>query len=268
MNKIFNIIVAALAITACNGGRKSCPKPVEDFIMNLYNNYVFDFGELDTISDNFAPAVLDSLRKAYDDEYCEGGPAYAIWLFRTGQNGSDEQSVDSIKVEGKDLYAVYLTDGGTPCTCNMHIVMKGGKPVLMDFSTSYEGQGAVSSRRLLSIGELEGEWRVIAVELEGVTYATVTMTFDTEGKAFGVYAGGNHIGGQMVRNERSADALRFENVGMTQMACSEEIEKLERKIATTLDKVRSFYGVGDDVFMADENDSAVLHLSRPETPAE
>ena len=29
-----------------------------------------------------------------------------------------------------------------------------------------------------------------------------------------------------------------------------------------LGKVRSFYGMGEDVYMADENDTAVVHISR------
>ena len=137
MKRFFCIIIAAIALTACDNDRKACPKPVEEFITNLYDNYVFNYGELDSIAVNFSPAVLDRLRKAYADEYCEGNPAYAVWLFRTSQNGSDEQSIDSIKVAGKDRYIVYLTDGGTPCICRMHIVLKAGKPVLLDFSTRY-----------------------------------------------------------------------------------------------------------------------------------
>ena len=156
MKKILYVIFAALALTACNGSSnssnssndsicnsssnedKTCPKPVEDFITNLYNNYVFGIDDLDSIADNFSPALLDSLRKAYDDEYCDGGPAYAVWLFRTVQNGLDGESIDSIKVDGKDLYTVYLTDGGIPCTCQMNIVMTDGKPVLMHFKTKYD----------------------------------------------------------------------------------------------------------------------------------
>ena len=137
MKRIFYFIIATFALTACNSDNKTCPKPIEEFITNLYNNYVFNYGELDSIADNFSPVLLDKLQKAYDEEYCDGGPAYAVWLFRTSQNGSDEESLDSIKVDGNDRYTVYLTDGGIPCTCQMHIVMKGDKPVMLGFKTEY-----------------------------------------------------------------------------------------------------------------------------------
>ena len=266
MKRFFYIIITAFILTACNSGSKTCPKPIEEFITNLYNNYVFNYGELDSIADNFSPAVLDSLHKAYvkeyDGEFDDDDPGYAVWLFRTGQNGDFLQSLDSIKADGNDLYTVYLTEGDVPCTCQMHIVMKDGKPVLMDFNTIYNYPTQDVCRKLLSIEDLEGEWRVIALENEGVTYTEVTMTFDTKEKTFGLYAGCNQIGGQIAQNERSADALLFENVGMTQMACGEEIEQLERQLAIALDKVRSFYGIGEDIYMSDENDNVLLHISK------
>ncbi|MCF0174566.1 MAG: hypothetical protein HUJ95_04415 [Bacteroidales bacterium] len=138
--KRFILIIAFLALIGCNNVGKTCPKPVEDFITNLYNNYVFNYGELDSIACNFSPTVLDSLRAAYDKEYCDGSPAYAVWLFRTDQNGSDNESIDEIKVVGKDLYKVCLTDGSTPCTCLMQIVMKDENPVLIGFKTEYENR--------------------------------------------------------------------------------------------------------------------------------
>ncbi|MCF0160567.1 MAG: hypothetical protein HUJ99_07225 [Bacteroidaceae bacterium] len=135
---ILPLLACIVALTACHTDEKACPKPVEEFITNLYNNYVFNYGELDSIASHFSPDVLDRLRKAYADEYNEGNPAYAVWLFRTSQNGSDEQRIDSIRTDGNDLYTVFLTDGSTPCTCRMHIVMKDGQPVLTDFQTTYE----------------------------------------------------------------------------------------------------------------------------------
>ena len=251
MKKVLYII-AAIALTACGGNTSGQnQKTIEEFVTNFYNNYVFGSGELDSIAGNFDQAVLDRLQKAYDEEYCDGGPAYAVWLFRTGQNGSDEQSIDSIKADGNDRYTVYLTDGGTPCSCQMHIVMKGGKPVVMDFKTDYDKPENDFDRKLLTLGDLDGEWRVMAVDLEGVTYATVKMTFNANDKTFGAYAGCNQIGGQMSQGERT-----------TEMYCDEETSKLEKQIMQALGKVRSFYGMGEDVYMADENDTAVVPISR------
>ena len=260
------IFISALPLSAYSTRGTTCPKPIEEFITNLYTNYVFNYGELDSIADNFSPAVLDSLHKAYvneyDGEFDEDDTGYAVWLFRTGQNGDFLQSLDSIKVDGNDLYTVYITEGDIPCTCQMHIVLKDGNPVLLGFNTEYDDPSQDISRRLLSIEDLEGEWRVIAVDNEGITYTEVKITFDTKEKTFGLYAGCNQIGGQIAQLDRSADAIRFENICMTQMACGEEIEQLERQLAIALDKVRSFYGIGEDIYMSDENDNVVLHINK------
>ena len=44
MKRFFCIIIAAIALTACDNDRKACPKPVEEFITNPYDNYVFNYG--------------------------------------------------------------------------------------------------------------------------------------------------------------------------------------------------------------------------------
>ncbi|MCF0197303.1 MAG: META domain-containing protein [Bacteroidaceae bacterium] len=264
MKRILHTIIAALALAACSDNRASCPEPVEAFITDLYTHYVFGSGDLDSIADHFSPTLLDSLRKAYDDEYCDGGPAYAVWLFRTGQNGDFQQSLDSIKAEGDDHYTAYLTEGDTPCTCRMHIVMQDGKPMLMDFETHYDTPSTGCCRKCLTLDDLQGEWRVVAVNLEGVTYTTVTMTFDMRDKTFGAYAGCNQIGGEIAQDARRADALRFEHIATTEMACGEETENLERQLTQALDNARTFYGIGDDVYVADEDDNTVLHLKRDE----
>ena len=267
MKCIFYVIIAALALTACQGKRNTVPKPVEDFITNLYANYVFAPGDLDSIAANFSPALLDSLRKAYDDEYCDGGPAYAVWLFRTGQNGSDDQTLDSIKADGNDLYTAYITDGGTPCACRMHIVMTDGKPVLTDFHTTYDDPAAADlpARSLVPLSELQGEWRVVAVNNDGSTWTTVTMTFDTAAGTFSLNASCNSIGGNFAQIERSADALRFDNIATTQMSCGEDLDRLERQLLDALPRVRSFYALGPDIVFASADDAPLLRLSRPIT---
>lgn len=147
MKQSIYLLIATLSLIACNSGKnnsgdRTCPKPIEEFITDLYDNYVFNYGELDSIAGNFSPTVLDRLHRAYvaeyDGEFTLDDPGYAVWLFRTSQNGSEEQTIDSIKMDGNDHYTVYLTDGDIPCTCQMHIVMQDDIPVLMDFNTEYE----------------------------------------------------------------------------------------------------------------------------------
>ena len=139
-------------MSACGSRVKSCPESVESFITNLYNNYVFNYGELDSIAVNFSPALLDSLHKAYwreyDGEFGPDDPGYAVWLFRTcASDGA--QSLDSISVEGRDLYTAHITDAGTPCTCTMHITVQNGTPVLTGFKTQFTNSGQPVCRRIL-----------------------------------------------------------------------------------------------------------------------
>lgn len=139
MKKAALLLTLAALLTACTGGgRDTCPKPVEDFITDLYQNYVFNPGELDSIADRFSPAVLDSLHRAYvseyDGEFTLDDPGYAVWLFRTGQNGDFTQSLDSITADGGDLYTAHITEGGISCACQMHIVLTDDDtPLLLDF---------------------------------------------------------------------------------------------------------------------------------------
>ena len=249
MKRFFYIVIAALTLNACGNSDTSSQKP-EDFITNLYNNYVFNYGELDSIAGNFDPAVLDSLRNAYANEFAGEEPGYAVWLFRTGQNGDGEQSLDSITADGNDLYTAHITDCGTPCTCQMHIVIENGKPVLKNFKTTYKSTPAFE--------DFEGEWTVTAINGNHID-AKATITFNTADKTFGATAGCNQIGGKIVNDDTT---VRFEQIATTEMACDKEIMELEKSLTEALAKVTTFFGFPDEITLSDNNSTSLIIISR------
>ena len=258
MKRILYFVIAALALTACSSGNKTCPKPIKEFINDLYFNYVFKckYEEIDSIADHFSPALLDSLNRVCLYVTSEESSGYAIWLFSTGQDESDVQSVDRIKVDGNDRYTVYLTDGGIPYSCQMQIVMKDGKPMLMDFKNNYTARDSIDRSILdrLTFDDLDGKWQVTAVDTTGVLYAraaetckkNITLTINAKEKTFGLYAGCNHIGGQIAILEEHpwGTDISFEHIATTEMYCGDEIGKLEKYLIQTLEKVSSFWGKG------------------------
>lgn len=106
---------------------------VEPFIRNLYNNYVFGYGDLNDLKENFDDSVFLYLQQEYSAEY--DGEGYATWLLRTGcQDGPEDiSSVDTIISLPDNWYEVKFTDLGNPGCRRLKISVSDSTPIIETF---------------------------------------------------------------------------------------------------------------------------------------
>lgn len=119
--------------TASDQSQQDDMAVVKPFVHNLYENYIFKYGELDELKVNFNDSIMQYLRREYADEY--DGDGYATWLLRTGcQDGPEDVSgVDTIIALPDSWYEVRFSDLGNKGSRRLKIVVTDSTPVIEAF---------------------------------------------------------------------------------------------------------------------------------------
>ena len=109
----------------------------EAFIDKMYNEKLYE--DYDFLQKHCSPELLKKLQDAYT--YDSDGPAYATWLFRSGQQDSKPDSdgrtmMLDIKADG-DWYVYTALDMGWEFTCRIKVTCPDGKITIEDIDMTY-----------------------------------------------------------------------------------------------------------------------------------
>ena len=110
----------------------------EAFITKMYNEKLYE--DYDFLQKHCSPELLQKLQDAYP--YDSDGPAYATWLFRSGQQdskpGSDGKTMMlDIKADG-DWYVYTALDMGWKVTNRIKVTSKDSKIIIEDMDLTGE----------------------------------------------------------------------------------------------------------------------------------
>ena len=110
----------------------------EAFITKMYNEKLYE--DHDFMQKHCSPELLQKLQDAYPYDY--EAPAYATWLFRSGQQdskpGSDGKTMMlDIKADG-DWYVYTALDMGWKFTNRIKVISKDGKIIIEDMDLTGE----------------------------------------------------------------------------------------------------------------------------------
>ena len=111
---------------------------IKSFLTKMYNDKLYE--DYDFLQKHCSPELLKKLQDAYP--YDSDGPAYATWLFRSGQQDSKPGSngktmMLDIKADG-DWYVYTALDMGWKFTNRIKVISKDGKIILEDMDLTAE----------------------------------------------------------------------------------------------------------------------------------
>ncbi len=111
---------------------------IEKFITKMYNEKLYE--DYDFLQKHCSPELLKKLQDAYP--YDSDAPAYATWLFRSGQQdskpGSDGKTmILDVSADG-DWYAYKALDMGWEFTNRVKLTNKDGKIIIEDMDITAE----------------------------------------------------------------------------------------------------------------------------------
>ena len=110
----------------------------EAFITKMYNEKLYE--DYDFLQKHCSPELLKKLQDAYT--YDSEEPAYATWLFRSGQQDSEPESDDSTAVlevtSDGDWYTYQALDMGREFTNRIKLTSKDGKIIIEDMDLTGE----------------------------------------------------------------------------------------------------------------------------------
>ena len=144
MKRIVPIIISifALSISYAIGqthNETTSEDHIKSFITKMYNDKQYE--DDDFLQKHCSPELLQKLQDAYP--YDSEAPAYATWLFRSGQQdskpGSDGKTMMlDIKADG-DWYVYTAVDMGWKVTNRIKVISKDGKIIIedMDFTAEW-----------------------------------------------------------------------------------------------------------------------------------
>ena len=143
MKRIVPIIISifALSISYAIGqthNETTSEGHIKSFITKMYNDKQYE--DDDFLQKHCSPELLQKLQDAYP--YDSDGPAYATWLFRSGQQdskpGSDGKTMMlDIKADG-DWYVYTALDMGWKVTNRIKVISKDGKIIIEDIDFTAE----------------------------------------------------------------------------------------------------------------------------------
>ena len=143
MKRIVPIIISifALSISYAIGqthNETTSEGHIKSFITKMYNDKQYE--DDDFLQKHCSPELLQKLQDAYP--YDSEAPAYATWLFRSGQQdskpGSDGKTMMlDIKADG-DWYVYTALDMGWKVTNRIKVISKDGKIIIEDIDFTAE----------------------------------------------------------------------------------------------------------------------------------
>ena len=113
-------------------------KYIKSFITKMYDDKLYE--DYDFLQKHCSPELLKKLQDAYP--YDSDGPAYATWMFRSGQQdsktGSDGKTMMlDVKADG-DWYVYTALDMGWEFTNRIKVISKDGKIIIEDMDLTAE----------------------------------------------------------------------------------------------------------------------------------
>ena len=110
----------------------------EAFISKMYNEKLYE--DYDFLQKHCSPELLKKLQDAYT--YASDEPAYATWLFRSGQQdskpGSDDKTMILDVTADGDWYTYKALDMGWEFTNRIKLTSKDGKIIIEDIDLTAE----------------------------------------------------------------------------------------------------------------------------------
>ena len=111
---------------------------IKSFLTKMYNDKMYE--DYDFLQKHCSPELLKKLQDAYT--YDSDGPAYATWLFRSGQQdskpGADAKTMMlDIKADG-DWYVYTALDMGWKFTNRIKVTCPDGKIIIKDMDLTAE----------------------------------------------------------------------------------------------------------------------------------
>ena len=144
MKRIVPIIISifalsiSYAIAQTPNQTTSSEDTIKSFITKMYNDKLYE--DYDFLQKHCSPELLKKLQEAYP--YDSDGPAYASWLFRSGQQeskpGSDGKTMMlDVKADG-DWYVYTALDMGWEFTNRIKVTCPDGKIIIEDMDLTGE----------------------------------------------------------------------------------------------------------------------------------
>ncbi len=132
MNRLLTLILI-FAGALCNLEAQNRLSPAcRSFITKMYNDKLYE--DYDFLLKHCSPELLKKLQDAYP--YDSDEPAYAVWLFRSGQQdckpGSDCKTMLLDVTADGEWYAYTALDMGWKFTNRIKVIKKGGKFIISD----------------------------------------------------------------------------------------------------------------------------------------
>lgn len=143
MKRFFLIIcsILVLSISYAIGqtpNQTTSEDTIKSFLTKMYNDKLYE--DYDFLQKHCSPELLKKLQDAYP--YDSDGAAYAIWLFRSGQQdskpGSDCKTMMlDVKADGEWHFYTAL-DMGWEFTNRIKVISKDGKIIIEDMDLTSE----------------------------------------------------------------------------------------------------------------------------------
>ena len=137
MKRFFLIICSILVLSTSYGigqthNETTSEDTIKSFLTRMYDDKLYE--DYDFLQKHCSPELLKKLQDAYP--YDSDGPAYATWLFRSGQQdskpGSDGKTMMlDIKADG-DWYVYTALDMGWKVTNRIKVTSKDSKIIIED----------------------------------------------------------------------------------------------------------------------------------------
>ena len=144
MKRIVPIIISifalsiSYAIAQTPNQTTSSEDTIKSFLTKMYNDKLYE--DYEFLQKHCSPELLKKLQDAYP--YDSDGPAYATWLFRSGQQdskpGSDGKTMMlDVKADG-DWYVYTALDMGWEFTNRIKVTCPDGKIIIEDMDLTGE----------------------------------------------------------------------------------------------------------------------------------
>lgn len=157
MKRIVPIIISifalsiSYAIAQTPNQTTSSEDTIKSFLTKMYNDKLYE--DYDFLQKHCSPELLKKLQEAYP--YDSDGPAYASWLFRSGQQeskpGSDGKTMMlDVKADG-DWYVYTALDMGWEFTNRIKVTCPDGKIIIEDMDLTGEWAKAFVRNSYISL---------------------------------------------------------------------------------------------------------------------
>ena len=143
MKRFVLIICSILALSVSYGtaqtkNQTTSEDTIKSFLTRMYNDKLYE--DYNFLQKHCSPELLKKLQDAYP--YDSDGPAYATWLFRSGQQdgkpGLDDKTIMlDVKADG-EWYFYTALDMGWDVTKRIKVISGDGKIIIEDMDLTGE----------------------------------------------------------------------------------------------------------------------------------